>query len=184
MLHATDRLIGTTTHHNPYIQPPPMYGTPQYPSIYGGSSYYPPLLYQHPYLVALPPPMNGPLPIPIMRSTYQPSLGAPSTSTYNLGTSESVMPSYAPYKSFPQKKLYFPFPSPPQHVSPPQGQPHDIINFVQPFPIQQFHFFEYLNTKNLVQQLNNSKTKGKNQNNNNSGPGGNHPQQNQPDGGN
>jgi hypothetical protein len=42
MSHATDGLIGTTTHHNPYIQPPPMYGAPQYLQPYGGPSYYPP----------------------------------------------------------------------------------------------------------------------------------------------
>jgi hypothetical protein len=60
MSHVVDRLIGTTTYHNLYIQPPPLYGTPQYPPIYGGSSYYPPPLYQQPYHVALPPPMNGP----------------------------------------------------------------------------------------------------------------------------
>ena len=41
MSHSVDGLIGTTTHHNPYIQPPPMYGTPQYPSMYGGTPYYP-----------------------------------------------------------------------------------------------------------------------------------------------
>jgi hypothetical protein len=143
-----DGLIGTTTHHNPYIQPPPMYGTPQYPSIYGGSSYYPPPLYQQPYPVALPPPMSGPLPTPIMHPTSQPSSGAPSTSTYNLGTSESATPSYAPYGSLPQNNLYFPFPGPPQPVSPPQGQPHAGVNFVQPSPIQQFHTFEQLNTEN------------------------------------
>jgi hypothetical protein len=44
--HATDGLIGTTTHHNPYVQPPHMYGTHQYPLIYGGPYYYPPPLYQ------------------------------------------------------------------------------------------------------------------------------------------
>jgi hypothetical protein len=89
-LMRVDGLIGTTTHHNPYIQPPPMYGTPQYPSIYGGPSYYPPPLYQQPYHVAPPPPMSGPLPTPIMCPTSQPSSGSPSTSAYNLGTSESA----------------------------------------------------------------------------------------------
>jgi hypothetical protein len=48
MSHAADGLIGTTTHHNPYIQPPPMYDTPQYPQPYGGPSYYPPRPYQQP----------------------------------------------------------------------------------------------------------------------------------------
>jgi hypothetical protein len=31
MSHVVDGLIGTTTHHNPYSQPPAMYGAPQYP---------------------------------------------------------------------------------------------------------------------------------------------------------
>ena len=97
MSHAANGLIGTTTHHNLYIQPPPMYGTPQYPSMYGGKYYYPPPFYQPPYPISLPPPMSGPLPTPIMHPTSQPSPGTPSTSAYNLGTSESAMPSYAPY---------------------------------------------------------------------------------------
>jgi hypothetical protein len=42
MSHSADELIGTTTHHSPQPQPPPMYGTPQYPLAYGGTSYYPP----------------------------------------------------------------------------------------------------------------------------------------------
>jgi hypothetical protein len=42
MSHSVDGLIGTTTHQNPYIQPPPMYGTPQYTLMYGGTPYYPP----------------------------------------------------------------------------------------------------------------------------------------------
>jgi hypothetical protein len=42
MSHAVDGLIGTMTHHNPYSQPTPMYGAPQYPQPYGGPSYYPP----------------------------------------------------------------------------------------------------------------------------------------------
>jgi hypothetical protein len=35
MSHSVNGLIGNTTHHNPCIQPPPMYGTPQHPPIYG-----------------------------------------------------------------------------------------------------------------------------------------------------
>jgi hypothetical protein len=62
MSHVADGLIGTTTHHNPYSQPPPMYGTPQYIQPYGGPSYYPPPPYQQPYPVAPPPPMSGPSP--------------------------------------------------------------------------------------------------------------------------
>jgi hypothetical protein len=42
MSHSVDGLIGTTTHQNPHIQPPPMYGTLQYPLMYGGPPYYPP----------------------------------------------------------------------------------------------------------------------------------------------
>jgi hypothetical protein len=148
MSHAVDGLIGTMTHHNPYIQPPPMYGTPQYPSIYGGPSYYPPPPYQQPYPVTPPPPMSGPSPTPMMRPTSQPSSGSPSTSAYNLGTSESASPSYAPYGSLPQNNLYFPFPGPPQPVAPPHGQPHADVNFVQPSPIQQLHTFEQLNMEN------------------------------------
>jgi hypothetical protein len=60
MSHSADRLIGNTTHHNPQPQQPPMYGTPQYPSAYGGTPYYPPPPYQQPYPVALPPPISGP----------------------------------------------------------------------------------------------------------------------------
>jgi hypothetical protein len=86
------------------------------------------------------------------------------------------MPSYVPYGSLPQNNLYFPFPSPPQLISPPQGQPHAGVKFVQPSPIQQFQNFEHLNTENLAHQLNNAKMKGKNQNNSNPVSGGNNPQ--------
>jgi hypothetical protein len=55
MSHVVYGLIGTTTHHNPYNQPPPMYGAPQYPQPYGGPSYYPPPPYQQPYPVSPPP---------------------------------------------------------------------------------------------------------------------------------
>jgi hypothetical protein len=54
MSHAADGLIGTTTHHNPYSQPPPMYGAPQYPQPYGGPSYYPPPLTNN-HILFLPP---------------------------------------------------------------------------------------------------------------------------------
>jgi hypothetical protein len=106
--------------------------------------------------------MSGPSSTPMMRPTSQPSSGSPSTSTYNLGTSESASPSYAPYGSLPQNNLYFPFPGPPQPVSPPHGQPHVDVNFVQPSPIQQLHTFEQLNTENPSHQSNNAKKKGKN----------------------
>jgi hypothetical protein len=78
-----------------------MYGTPQYPSMYGGPPYYPPPPYQQPYPVVLPPPMSGPSSAPMMCSTIQPSSGTPSTSAYTLSTSESATPSYAPYGSLP-----------------------------------------------------------------------------------
>jgi hypothetical protein len=48
MSHSTDELIGTTTHHNSHLQQPPMYGTLQYPSVYGGPPYYhPPHINNH-----------------------------------------------------------------------------------------------------------------------------------------
>jgi hypothetical protein len=89
MSHSTDRLIGATTHHGPQLEPPPMYGTPQYPLAYGATSY-PPI------------PTN---------------FGTPSTSSYS--TSESTMPSYVPYGLIPPQNPYFPFPSPPQPIAPP-----------------------------------------------------------------
>jgi hypothetical protein len=52
--HLEDVLIGTMTHHNQYIQPPPMYGTPQNPPVYRGPPYYSPSPYQQPY-PAIPP---------------------------------------------------------------------------------------------------------------------------------
>jgi hypothetical protein len=162
MSHAANGMIGTTTHHKPYIQPPPMYGAPQYPQPYGGPSYYPPPPYQQPYPFTPPPPMSGPSPTPMMHPGSQPSSCSPSTSTYNLGTSESALPSYEPYGSLPQNNLYFPFPSPPQPVSPPHGKPHTNVNFVQPSSIQQLYTFEQLNMENLAHQSNNAKNKGKN----------------------
>jgi hypothetical protein len=162
MSHSTDGLIGTTTHHNPHLQQPPMYGTPQYPLVYGGPPYYPPPPYQQPYPVSLPPPISGPPPTPMTRPTVQPSSGNTSTSAYTLSTSESAMPSYVPYGSLPQHNLYFPFPGPPHPIASPQGQPHVGVNFVHPSPIQQVHNFEQLNMENLTHQSNNAKKKGKN----------------------
>jgi hypothetical protein len=179
MSHLADGLIGTTTHHNSYPQQPPMYGKPQYLPIYGGPPYYPPPPYQQPYHVSLPPPISGPLSTPMMHSTVQPSSGNPSTSAYTLNNSESVMPSYVSYGSLPQNNLYFPFLGPPQPITPPQGQPHAGVNFIQPSPIQKFQNFEQLNTKNTTHQSNNARNKGKYRNNNNLGLGENNPQQNQ-----
>jgi hypothetical protein len=106
--------------------------------------------------------MSGPSPTPMMRLVSQPSSGSPSTSTYNLGTSESASPSYMPYGSLPQNNLYFPFPGPPQPVAAPYGKPHARINFVHPSPIQQLHTFEYLNMENPSHQSTNAKNKGEN----------------------
>jgi hypothetical protein len=145
MSHSADGLIGNTTHHNPPPQQPPMYGTPQYPSAYGGIPYYPPPPYQQPYPVSLPPPISGPPPTPLNHPPIQPSVGTPSTSAYTLSTSESAMPSYVPYGASPQHNLYFPFSGPPQPMAPPQGPPHAGVNFVQPSPIQQYQNFEQLN---------------------------------------
>jgi hypothetical protein len=92
--------------------------------------------------------------------------------------------SYTPYGSSPQNNPYFPFPGPPQPVSPPVGQPHVNANFFHPSPIQHVHTFEQLNKKNPSHQPNNAKNIGKNQNNNNPSPGGNNPQQNHLAGGN
>jgi hypothetical protein len=162
MSHSADGLIGTTTHHNSHPQQPPMYGTPQYPPAYGGPPYYPPPPYQQPYPLTFPPPISGPPSTSTVCPVAQPSSGTPSTSAYTLSTSESAMPSYAPYGSLPQIILYFPFPGPPQPIVSPQGQPHAGVNFVQPSPIQQYQNFEQLNTANPTHQSNNAKKKGKN----------------------
>jgi hypothetical protein len=112
MSHSVDGLIGTTTHHNSHLQQPPMYGTPQYPSAYGGPPYYPPPPYQQPYPVSLPPPISGPPLTPTVHPTAQPSSGTPSTSNYTLSTSESTtcLPIY-PMDHFHQI-IHFPFPGP------------------------------------------------------------------------
>jgi hypothetical protein len=133
MSHSAERLISNTTHHSPQPQPPPMYGTPQYPLAYGETSYYPPLPYQQPYPVAIPPPISGPPPAPPLHPPIQTSSGTPSTSTYTLSTSERAMPSYVPYESQLPQNTYFPFPGPPQPMAPPH--PHVGVNFVQPSPI-------------------------------------------------
>jgi hypothetical protein len=184
MSHAVDGLIGFMTHQKNYNQLPPIYGAPQYLQPYGGPSYYPLPTFQQPYPVAPRPPMGGPSLVPIMRPDFQPSSGSPSTSAYNLGTSENDSPSYMPYGSFPQNNPYFPFLGPPQLVYPPHGQPHADVNFVHPSPIQQLHTFEQLNATNLIHQQKNTKKKGKNRYNNNPGLGGNNPQQNHLTGGN
>jgi len=57
--------------------------------------------------------------------------------------------------------MYFPFPSPPKLISPPQRHPHDGVNFFHSSPIPQFHTFEYLNMENMAHHLNNSKKKEK-----------------------
>jgi hypothetical protein len=137
MSHAADGLICSMNHLNPYGHLSPAYGAHKYPQPYGGTSYYPPPTHQQSYLVSLPPPMGGPSPIPMMHLVSQPSMGPPSTSTYNLSTSGSASTSYMTYGSSPQNNPYFPFPGPPQPVVPPTGQPHISVNFVQPSPFQQ-----------------------------------------------
>jgi hypothetical protein len=79
MSHSANRLIGATTHHGPQPQPPPMYGTPQYPLAYGGTPYYPPPPYQHPYPIAIPPPISGPPPTPPIHPPIPTNSGTPST---------------------------------------------------------------------------------------------------------
>jgi hypothetical protein len=106
--------------------------------------------------------MGGPSPVPMMHPVSQPSTSSPSTTTYNLSISGSTSTSYMPYGSSPQNNSYFPFLGPPQSVSPPPGQTHVDVNFVQPSLIQKLRNFEQLNTKNLSHQLNNAKNKGKN----------------------
>jgi hypothetical protein len=96
--------------------------------------------------------MSGPASPPMMRPTVQPSSGTPSTSAYTLSTSESATPSYVPYGSMPQNNLYFPFPGPPHPMAPPQGKPCAGVNFVHPYPIQQFQNFEQLNTETPAHQ--------------------------------
>jgi hypothetical protein len=137
MSHTANGFIGFVMHQQPYNQPKPIYGKPQYLQPYGGTSYYHPPTYQKPYPVSPPPPMDGPSPVPMMCPTSQPISVSPSTSAYNLGTSESASPSYAPYGSFPKNNPYFLFLGPPQSVSSPPGHPHVGINFVHPSPIQQ-----------------------------------------------
>jgi hypothetical protein len=99
MSHSTDGLIGTTTHYGPQPQPPPMYGTPQYPLEYRGTYYYPPPPYQQPYPVTIPPPISGPLSAPPIHPPIQTNSGTPSTSSYS--TRERTTPSYVPYGLLP-----------------------------------------------------------------------------------
>jgi hypothetical protein len=47
-------------------------------------------------------------------------------------------------------------------VSPPPGQPHVDVNFVQTSPIKQLQNFEQMNRENLAHPPNNGKKKGKN----------------------
>jgi hypothetical protein len=178
MSHSTDGLIGTTTHHNSYIKPPPMYGTPQYPSIYGGPPYYPPPPYQSSYHVVPPRSLGEPPLITMMYPVSQSSMGLPPTPGYNPSSSGSTSTSYMAYGSYTQNNPYFPFLDPPQLVNPPLGHSHVDVNFIQAFPIQQVHTFEQLNMTNLTHNK-----KGKNRNNDNPRQGGNDPH-NHPTGGN
>jgi hypothetical protein len=147
-----DGLIGTTTHHNSHPEQPPMYGTPQYPPAYGVTPYYPPPPYPQPYPMTFPPPISGPLLTSTVCPVVQPIFGTPSTSSYTLSTSERATLCYAPYRSLPQNNPYFPFPSPPQPILSPQGQPHARVNFVHPSPVQQYQNFEQMSTDNPTHQ--------------------------------
>ena len=138
MSHLADGLISASTHHVPQPQPPPMYGTPQYPSAYGGTSYYPPPSYQQPYPVSMPPPISGPPSVPPIHPPIQMSSITPSNSSYS--TSERTTHSYVTYGSLPPQNPYFPFPGPPQPMAP--LHPHVGVNFVQPSPVQQYQNFE------------------------------------------
>jgi hypothetical protein len=178
MSHDVDGLIGSMTHHNPYNQPPPIYGAPQYPQHYGGPSYYPLSAYQKLFHVVPHQPLGGPPLVTHMHLVPQSSMGPPPTPTYNHNSCGGTSTSYTPYGSTLQNNLYFPFPGPPQPIYPPKGHPHVDVNFVHPSRIQQIHEFKKLNAKNPTHQLNNAKNKGKNLNNNNPGPGGNNPQHN------
>jgi hypothetical protein len=175
MSHSADRLIGATMHHSPQPQPPLMYGTPQYPPTYGGTSYYPPPPYQQLYPVATPPPMSGPPPGPPIHPPLPNTSGPPSTTSYS--TSESATPSYVPYGGAPAHNPYFSFSGPPQPMAPPH--PNTGVYFVQPSAAQQYQNFEQLNTANPTHPSNNAQ-QGWTWNNKNPGQGWNQPQQNQP----
>jgi hypothetical protein len=101
MSQSVDGLIGTTTHHNPYIKPPPMYDTPQHPPIYGRLPYYPPTLYQQSYPIVPPQSLGAPPPIPMLYPVSQSSTGPPPTPRYNPISSGSTSTSYTPYGSYP-----------------------------------------------------------------------------------
>jgi hypothetical protein len=182
--HNADGLIGSMTHHNPYNHPSPTYGENPYPQPYGGATYYPPAPHLQSYPVGHSQPLGAPPQVPMMHPISQFSTSSPSTPTYNPNNGGSTSTSYTLYGSSPQNNPYFPFPSPPQQVSPPPRQSHVCVNFVYPSPIQQVQIFEQLNMKNLAHPLNSAKKKGKNRNKNNLGPRGNNPQQNHHAGGN
>jgi hypothetical protein len=100
-----------------------------------------PLTKNHTHVVP-PLTLGGPPPVLLIHLVSQSSTGPPSTPVYNPNSSGSTSTSYTPYGSCPKNNPYFPFPSPPQPVSPPPGQPHVDVNFFHPSPIQQFHYFE------------------------------------------
>jgi hypothetical protein len=88
--HATDGLIGSMNHHNPYIHPSPTYGVNQYPQPYGRISYYSPPTHPQPYPVVPPLPLGGSLPVPPMHSISQPSMGPPPTPTCDCTVLEAL----------------------------------------------------------------------------------------------
>jgi hypothetical protein len=88
MSHATDGLIGSINHLNPYGHPSPTCVAHPYPQPYGGISYYPSPTHQQSYPIASPPPMGGPSPVPNMHLISQPSKSSPSTPHITLAVVE------------------------------------------------------------------------------------------------
>jgi hypothetical protein len=72
MSHVVDGLIYSRTHLNPYDHPSPTYGAHQYLQPYGRTSHYPLPTHRQSYLVATPPRMGGPPPIPMFHLVFQP----------------------------------------------------------------------------------------------------------------
>jgi hypothetical protein len=115
MSHSVDGLIGATMHHSPQPKPPPMYGTPQYPPAYGGTSYYPPPPYQQPYPIATPPPISGPPPPPPIHPPLPNTNGPPSNHLIVLVTAPHrpmylMEPHHHRIHTFPFRVLHNPWP--------------------------------------------------------------------------
>jgi hypothetical protein len=107
--HTTDGLIGSMTHHNPYIHPSSPYGENRYMQPYGGTSYYPPPTHQQSYHVGPSQMLGEPPLVTMMHLVSQPSTISPPTPAYNPNSGGSTSTSYTPYGSSPQNNPYFPF---------------------------------------------------------------------------